>query len=65
LRSSGKTLPELIGLLKHFTGDLTLKVLCNFATDHTMTRDDFVYRPHSISIADNLTKSDLLALNCQ
>ena len=63
MRSSGKTLPELIGLLKHF--DLILKVLRNFATDQTMTRDDFVYRPHSISIADNLTKSDLLALNCQ
>lgn len=59
----GLTLPDLLGILKHFTGDLVLSELHSFATDPTITPDDFVDR--LFEIADNLlaTGGEALALN--
>lgn len=61
----GLTLPELLGIMQHFTGDRLLRELSGFAADPTMTPDDFVDR--LFEIADNLlsTGGEALALNDQ
>jgi hypothetical protein len=60
----GMTLPELLGLVRHFTGDLILNELRAFAADSTMSPDEFI--DSFFSIVEKLqTKGDALALTDQ
>lgn len=45
----GLTLPELLGLVRHFTGDLILNELRAFAADSTISPDEFVDRIFDIT----------------
>lgn len=51
----GLTLPELLGLVRHFTGDLILNELRAFAADSTISPDEFVDR--IFDIATDLQKA--------
>ena len=60
----GATLPELLGLVRRFTGDLILNELRAFAADSTMSPEEFI--DSFFSIVEKLqTKGDALALTDQ